>query len=189
MQGMSRRGPKISPAAGAVRLLGEGGIFRFRHRRLGKFQRESEADHESMTRRACLDVGLRTSPAKTRRKRGVGFCGEMGKNPSVSPRRTINRTESFDSGIGGWAKLQRRSEADHETMTRGACLYAGLTKARRNKQCACANACHSLAGRCESLGGKGLSPSVHFARCQIWRTQASSGSRDSLDRISRGENA
>ena len=62
----------------------------------------------------------------------MGFCGEaeainrqLGKNSSVSPKRTINRAESFDSGIGGWAKLQRRSEADDETMTCRACLYVG----------------------------------------------------------------
>ena len=38
--------------------------------------------------------------------------------------------------MGGWAKFQRRSEADHETMTCGACLYVGLTWALRNKQLA-----------------------------------------------------
>ena len=98
---MSRRGHRISPAAGAVRLRGEGRIFRFRHRRLGKFQRESEADHESMTRRACLDVGLYE---QARQKRAARLREETEAWAFAARHRQL---------IGSWEKkLQRESEAD-----------------------------------------------------------------------------
>ena len=42
------------------------------------------------------------------------------------PPKMEEKAESSDSGGGSWAELQRESEADHQSMTRRACLNVGV---------------------------------------------------------------